>query len=315
MGIDRDGRAHQFPKINTRIPEGEEHRLSKDIYDRWGSEIGASEVVSRRYEPDEDGFPNHWIGQREGSPEPSLERAKSPRAFFYRTLAGRSHHAPGTEAKEAFEAACDYSLEVYKANFPTAVDPRDQTTEYVVIEEATEPWNDFQVPPQWIEEYSSNGGFPPLKRASNIPEKFDSEVRDAIEKHSPGGEGFEWFDSLEEAVEVFEQDFYRDLLVATSNLEYSVVDFWRGGAAHPNFGIEIQSTSMEITVDTESCLVQIDSETGGDHKFRTDGKYISDWGLPRTSNPAKAHKANEEMANLFGDVATIVETCISAMSD
>lgn len=160
---DRNGQIYRFPEIRNRLPEGEEYRLSKDLYERWGAEIGASNVNSRRYEPGESGFPNYWIGQREESPEPSLEDALSPRAFFYRTLAGRSGRAPGVRAKEAFEEACDYSLEVYKANFPEAVDPQTLSNAYTTVEKATKPWEDFQVPPAWELQYIENDGLPPLK--------------------------------------------------------------------------------------------------------------------------------------------------------
>lgn len=160
---DRNGEVYRFPRIPNRIPEAEAYRLSKDLYERWGAEIGASDVNSRRYKPGESGFPNHWIGQRRNSPEPRLEDAKSPRAFFYRTLAGRGNHAPGEESKEAFEAACDYSLTVYKANYPDAVDPQTLLDSYLTAEEDVKPWEDFQVPPAWASRYADNGGLPPLK--------------------------------------------------------------------------------------------------------------------------------------------------------
>lgn len=159
---DRDGERHRFPKIQSRIPAAEEYRLSKTLYERWGAEIGASEVNSRRYKRGENGFPNHWIGQRMGAPEPELKDANSPRAYFYRTIASRSGRAPGTKAKAAFEGACEYSLEVYKANFPTAVDPQTLSTEYTTVERVTKPWHDFQVPPAWDSAY--DGGLPPLIR-------------------------------------------------------------------------------------------------------------------------------------------------------
>lgn len=160
---DRNGEDHHFPKIDGRIPEAEEYRLSKDLYERWGKEIGESEVISRRYKRGESGFPNRWIGQREDAPEPSLDDAESPRAFYYRTLAGRSGRAPGVKAKEAFESACEYSLEVYKANFPEAVDPMTLSTPYTTVEKAPEPWEDFQVPPAWSAMYRDTDGLPPLK--------------------------------------------------------------------------------------------------------------------------------------------------------
>lgn len=160
---DRNAEIYRFPEISSRMPEAEEYRLSKNLYERWGAEIGASNVNSRRYEPGESGFPNHWIGQREGSPEPSLDNAVSPRAFFYRTLAGRSGQAPGVRAKEAFEEACDYPLEIYKANFPEAVDPQTLSNTYTTVEKATKPWEDFQVPPAWELQYIENDGLPPLK--------------------------------------------------------------------------------------------------------------------------------------------------------
>lgn len=161
---DRKGEVHRFPKIGRRLPEGEEYRLSKDLYERWGAEIGASDVISRRYKTGESGFPNQWIGQQEGSPEPSLEDARSPRAFFYRTIASHGGRAPGKKAKEAFETVCDYSLEVYKANFPEAVDPQTLSNKYTTVEKAEKPWNDFQVPATWEESYSDSGGLPPLRQ-------------------------------------------------------------------------------------------------------------------------------------------------------
>lgn len=160
---DRSGESHHFPKIDNRIPEAEEFRLSKDLYERWGKEIGESDVISRRYKRGESGFPNRWIGQREDAPEPSLDDAESPRAFYYRTLAGRSGRAPGVKAKEAFESACEYSLEVYKANFMEAVDPHTLSESYTTVEKATKPWEDFQVPPTWELQYIENDGLPPLK--------------------------------------------------------------------------------------------------------------------------------------------------------
>lgn len=123
-------------------------------------------MISRRYEPTESGFPNRWIGQQEESPEPSLDDAKSPRVFFYRTIAGRSGYAPGERAKENFDEACEYSIEVYKANFPKAVDPQTLSTTYDTVEKATRPWEDFQVPPGWKEQYIENDGLPPLYHQS-----------------------------------------------------------------------------------------------------------------------------------------------------
>lgn len=161
---DLEGEVHKFPKIEERLPEAEAFRLSKDLYERWGPLLGESKVNSRQYEPEEDGFPNQWIGQREGSPEPNLEEAKSPLAFFYRKLAGRSGRAPGAKLKRLFEESCDYSLTVYKANFTNAVAPQDFSKSYITIERATKPWNDFQIPKSWTTKYIDNDGLPPLHK-------------------------------------------------------------------------------------------------------------------------------------------------------
>lgn len=310
---DRDGDKHRFPEIESRLPEGERLRLSEDIYRRWGPEIGASDVNSRRYEPGEDGFPNRWIGQRTGSPEPSLEQAQSPRAFFYRTLAGRSHYAPGNEAEAAFEDACEYSLEVYKANFPVAVDPRDFQTEYVTVEKATKPWDDFQVPPRWRDEYADTGGLPPLTQETTIPVHFGEAVRAAIDRHTPGGTGSEWFDSITDAVERFGDEFYRDVLLAADQSHHPVLDFSRGGAAQPVFDVKLDSTQMTVVVDLDSCLVTIESTIDGTHTVRSENTHIVSWDVPETISTEETHRVLEEQSQWFEDVAQFVETVMVAM--
>lgn len=275
---DREGNVHQFPKIDGRLKEGELLRLSRDLYERWGSEIGESEVNSRRYDPTEDGFPNQWIGQRDDAPEPSLDHAKSPRAFYYRTIAGRSHYAPGEEVEEAFETACEYSLEVYKANFPTAVDPNDLETEYVTVEESIEPWNDFQVPPGWETRYDDNGGLPPLKRNSE-PELSEHD-QGVIERHSPSGSGSQWFSSVEEGREYMREDRYQDLLIAADRSEFHVTDFIRGGAAEPIFKIELEYLTVYIHVDQTEFLITYESTTGDTETLGYDGEKITEWNFP-----------------------------------
>lgn len=312
---DRNGDSYQFPRIESRIPEGEKLRLSQNLYERWGPEIGAADVNSRRYETDEDGFPNRWIGQREGAPEPSLEQAESPRAFFYRTIAGRSNYAPGKEAEEAFEDACEYSLEVYKANFPTAVDPRDLQTEYAVIEEATEPWNDFQVPPRWTEEYSDTGGLPPLERGPRMPERFDEQIRDAIDRRTAGGSGDVWFDSVDDAIERFDDPFYQDILIAADQINYPVRNFRRGGTAQPIFEVSFHSKRMVLDVLPEKCHVTVVSTIGGTHSLRSTGTHLTQWNLPDTDIPEASHEALAEQAHWFDEVAEIVETFMAAMEE
>ncbi|QLD90374.1 hypothetical protein HWV07_15550 [Natronomonas salina] len=270
---DRDGETHQFPKIDGRLREGELYRLSHDLYERWGSEIGVSEVNFRRYEPDDDGFPNRWIGQRVGSPEPSLKQAESPRAFYYRTIAGRSHHAPGIEAEEAFEAACDYSLEVYKANFPTAVNPNDFEIEYVTVEKATEPWHDFQVPPGWANEYADNGGLPPLKRDEAA--SLSTRQQAVVNRHSPGGDGYQWFASRAEAIDRIENEYYADVMIAADQFEGDVIDFYQGGAGHPTFELLVGQITATVVVEDKFCFVRCNSKTRASVSFTTAGETTS----------------------------------------
>jgi hypothetical protein len=270
---DRDGNKHEFPRIDSRIPEGELLRLSRDIYERWGKQIGESEVISRRYEPSDEGFPNRWIGQRTESPEPSLEDAKSPRAFFYRTIAGRSHYAPGTKAEDAFDEVCKYSLEVYKANFPTAVDPNDLQTEYVTVEKATKQWNDFQVPPGWQDRFPDYGGIPPLKQDSNIG--LEEPENSVLEEHGPHGNGAKWFDSEDEAKEHLTNDTYRDVLIAANQSNQNVTDFSKGGAGHPVFEVRYESLKAEIMIDRECCIINCESYIGVGCSFEYDGAEIA----------------------------------------
>ncbi len=302
---DRDGNVHKFPKIDGRLKEGELLRLSRDLYERWGPQIGESDVNSRRYEPSEDGFPNRWIGQREHAPEPSLDHAKSPRAFYYRTIAGRSHYAPGKEAEEAFETVCEYSLEVYKANFPTAVDPNDLETEYVTVEEATKPWNDFQVPPGWGERYSDNGGLPPLKRDSepSLPEHAQA----IIERHSPGGSASQWFSSVEEGREYMTEHPYRDLLIAADQSEYYVTDFHRSGAAHPIFNVEFEHLTAYIQIDRTECLITYESTTGETETLVYDGETITEWNFPDELSVSDSTIVLEELSNDLEEAASFAE--------
>jgi hypothetical protein len=293
---DRAGDTHQFPKINERLPEGELYRLSQDLYTRWGQQIGESEVISRRYEPDESGFPNPWIGQREGSPEPSLEQADSPRAFYYRTIAGRGGYAPGTEAKEAFEAACEYSLEVYKANFPTAVGPNDLTTEYVTVEEANQPWHDFQVPPGWIEKYADNDGVPPLKRTESS--SLSAQQRAVLDRHSPNGEGFQWFASREEGVEFLKDEFYAGVLIAADQIDLDIVGFARGGAAQPTFELDFGELRATAVIEETHCRFQFESPKGAEITFSNDGQLPSDVTVQARSVSAAADISTSVKQNL-----------------
>lgn len=309
---DREGNRHEFPKIESRIPEGERLRLSRALYERWGSEIGASEVNSRMYDPEDEEFPNEWIGQREGAPEPTLERAKSPRAFFYRTIAGRSGYAPGNEVEVQFEQACDYSLEVYKANFPTAVDPGDLETEYVVVEEHVEPWHDFQVPPGWIQRYAETGGLPPLKRTDIIPDHLDSTVRSAIERHTPGGDGETWFESVEEAVDHFGDWFYGGPLLVADQSELTIENFRIGGAAGPIFDLKIDGFSGTLRVFPEGCQFRIESRVAGTHLIESQGRHIVRWDLPETDTPTATHGALVEQRGLFDSVVGIVRDMVSS---
>lgn len=304
----REGETKQFPTIEERLPEGERLRLSRDLYRRWGPEIGASEVVSRRYDPDQARFPNEWIGQREGSPEPSLKDAKSPRAFYYRTIAGRSGHAPGTEAEEEFDAACDYSLEVYKANFPSAVDPTDLTTEYVTIEEAVEPWNDFQVPPGWLDRYDNTGGLPPLKRADDGLSEREHAV---IDHHLPSGDGSTWFESREEGVELVTNKAIGGYLIGASEAKQEVSKFYLGGYGQPVFEVELSDAKATIEVDG-LCRGEIPSAVGGQHSFHSEGELIPHWELPDVSEASAKHRTLEEQSRYFPPVAEFVASVMQS---
>lgn len=291
----REGNTHKFPKIDSRLSEGELLRLSRDIYEHWGPEIGESEVISRRYNPGADGFPNRWIGQRENSPEPSLRYAESPRAFYYRTIAGRSHYAPGEEAEEAFEEACEYSLEVYKANFPKAVDPNDFETEYVTVEKTTEPWNDFQVPPGWEEKYADNGGLPLLKEGptKNLTDEQSAVVR----RHTPDGAGQQWFSSIDEAIELVNNDTYCDLLIAAENTDYKVTNFRRGGAAQPVFEVELASSDPHILIDYQEYQIFFESDEGLTFSLVCEGHSISEWHLPEDVPKTEAVEVVDQLSN------------------
>lgn len=276
---DREGNTHQFPRIKSRLPEGELLRLSRDIYERWGPEIGESEVVSRRYEPGSKGFPNRWIGQRENLPEPSLEHAESPRAFYYRTIAGRSHYAPGEDAEEAFTETCEYSLEVYKANFPRAVDPNDLETEYIVLEKATESWNDFQVPPGWQEKYADNSGLPPLKKKP--AHDLSDEQSEVVKRHSPGGSGHQWFSSEDEAVGLVKDNTYCDILITAHNTDYKITDFYRdGGAAEAIFKVYLDSSIFFISINYNEYDIKFVSNEGSIYTLVCNGHSISEWDFP-----------------------------------
>ncbi|MCU4719675.1 hypothetical protein [Halapricum hydrolyticum] len=302
---DRERNTHQFPKIDARLPEGELLRLSRDIYERWGPEIGESEVVSRRYEPGTDGFPNRWIGQRQDSPEPSLEHAESPRAFYYRTIAGRSHYAPGEEAEEAFNEACEYSLEVYKANFPKAVDPNDLETEYVTVEKATEPWNDFQVPPGWEEKYAENGGLPPLKREQT--DDLSDAQSAVVRRHSPGGSGQQWFSSTDEAIELIEHDGYRDVLIAAHNSDCEVTDFYRGGAAEPVFEIELASSNPQILINHHEYQIVFESSEGSTFTLVCENYSISEWDFPEDVTKFEAMRVIGRLSEDLQDALDFAE--------
>lgn len=305
---DRGGTVHEFPKSDSRYPAGERYRFSQDLYERWGPQIGESIVNSRRYEPDDEGFPNHWIGQRRGAPEPSLDQAESPRAFFYRTIAGRSHYAPGKEAKAAFEASCEYSLEVYRANFPTAVDPNDFTTTYVVIEEATEPWQDFQVPPGWLDEYSETGGIPPLVRGGIDPRELDEEVLDIALRHAPGGTDSQWFESIGEAFRHVTTDRFRQSMLVFDDLDLEVVNFSLGGAGEPVFDVEIPgAVATVIHSGSSEGAVSIESETDDIHCFIVENGYVNEWAMPRVEDPQSTHTALSEQSRWFEAVERIAE--------
>lgn len=307
---DRQGNTHQFPKIDTRIPEGELLRLSRDIYERWGPQIGESEVISRRYEPGDDGFPNRWIGQSENAPEPSLDHAESPRAFYYRTIAGRSHYAPGSEAEEAFEDACEYSLEVYKANFPVAVDPSDLETEYVTVEEAVEPWHDFQVPPGWQERYADNGGLPPLKRDSTatLPEREQA----VVDRHSPGGSARQWFSSTEEGVDLVTNQTYRELLIAADQSNYTVTDFYRSGAAHPIFEVEFEALTATIQIDHDDCLITYESKTEDAVTIAYNGEVVSEWHFPEEVSVSEGVDTLEKLVQDLEAATDFIDTILDA---
>lgn len=250
-------------------------RLSRDLYERWGPKIGESDVNSRRYEPGEDGFPNRWIGQREGAPEPSLERAESPMAFYYRTIAGRSHFAPGKRGETAFEEACEYSLEVYKANFPVAVDPNDLETEYVTVEQASEPWHDFQVPPGWEEKYADNGGLPPLKR--DLSATLSEREKAIVDRHGPGGSGRQWFASRDEGIEWISQRSYRELLIAVDRSHYTVTDVFRSGAGGLVFDVEFDTVSALLSPDSDGVHITYELEGGAICVMMSNGEKVTQW--------------------------------------
>lgn len=300
---DREGKTHQFPEIESRLPEGELLRLSRDIYERWGPKIGEAEVNSRRYEPGKNGFPNQWIGQREDAPEPNLERAKSPMAFYYRTIAGRSHYAPGTEAERAFEQACEYSLEVYKANFPTAVDPNDLKTKYVTVEEATEPWDDFQVPPGWQEKYAQNGGIPPLKR--DATNHLPGRAQDILDRHGPNGTGNRWFSSIEECRELLERESYRQLLVAADRADQSVIDVFRSGAGGLVFEVEFETLDAIFLPDREEILIYPTVESGDIFILRYNGDKLTGLQFPEADSDLST--VTELLENLSHDLPSIAE--------
>ena len=303
----REGDTHRFPKLDRRLPEGERLRLSRELYTRWGQQIGESDVVSRRYEPGQEGFPNRWIGQRAGAPSPSLEHADSPRAFYYRTIAGRSGFAPGSEAEEAFADACDYSLQVYKANFPRAVDPNDLRTEYVTVEEATRPWNDFQVPPGWIDRYADNGGLPPLKRTETTVSKREQAV---IDRHVPAGDGPTWFETRDEAVDLVTNTNIGDYLLGASESDQQVSGFHLGGYGQPIFEVDLDDATMTVEIDSEMCRGEIPSTTGGTHDFWTDDGEIAGWERPATANAEETHSTLAEQARYFPAAATFADAVV-----
>ena len=301
---DRDGNTHKFPKIESRLSEGELLRLSRDIYERWGAQIGESEVISRRYDPDDDNFPNRWIGQRIDSPEPNLKHAESPRAFFYRTIAGRSHYSPGTRAEDEFEAACEYSLEVYKANFPVAVDPEDLQTEYVTVEEAPKPWNDFQVPPRWQEKFPDDGGLPPLKRDMNdLPEP----QRLIIRRHSPGGDDPQWFSSVAAGREfMHDHPTYARMLARVHQLEAPVNGFDINGIGELTFELKYGDVVSTVEIGT---IAWIDIELADGIEIGTtyDGEDLSGLTLS-TLSPSEAIDVLESLKTILPEVVDFADT-------
>ena len=308
---DRKGERYQFPKIEDRLPEGELYRLSRDLYERWGAEIGAADVNSRRYDPDDDAFPNRWIGQRVGSPEPSLDQAESPRAFYYRTIAGRSGHAPGLEAEEAFNEVCEFSLNVYKANFPTAVNPSDLTTEYVTVSEATKPWHDFQVPPGWDDRYTDNGGIPPLKR--DDADSLTPLQQQVVNRHSPGGDGDQWFGSRSEALERIGSSYYADVLVAAEQFDGDVTGFHEGGAGQPNFELQLDARTATVEVEDVICLVSCESPSGATVFFTCDGETTSDVTV-HSDTVADARKIIDEVTRHRQMLIDFADSTLAAMS-
>lgn len=309
---DRDGTVHEFPAIESRFAAGERLRLSRDLYRRWGPEIGQSDVVSRRYEPGDQGFPNRWIGQREGAPEPSLEAAESPRAFFYRTLAGRGGFAPGSEAESDFADVCEYSLEVYKANFPVAVDPQDLQTEYVTVEEATCPWNDFQVPPDWIERYADTGGLPPLKAESGLSER-DQEV---LSRHAPAGSEGEWFDSREQGRELLEHETFGGYLIRANGVdqEFTSVRLNNGGRLQLDTELDGRPFIIEVgefqssLFPTPLTMVRgsVWSGAGSWHRVLASEDCIAEWRSPDVDSITAADRVIQEQAEYYDRVASML---------
>lgn len=118
------------------------------------------------YDEGDERFPNEWVGQTASDPIPSLEDAKSPKAYFYRMFVSRGEDSPGTRAKEAYEESHEHNIEAYRANYPQALHPKDLQTELVTIRKATKPWEDFQMPSEWIEQFEGSSSEPPLKISS-----------------------------------------------------------------------------------------------------------------------------------------------------
>jgi hypothetical protein len=172
---DESGEVHTYPKIEERTKEGERYRLSVEMYRRWGPIVGEAEVSSSIFDSDDDRFPNEWVGQTASDPMPSLEDARSPMAYFYRTFAAKGEGEPGTEAQLAYESVHEFDIEVYQANFPTALHPKDMETELVPVTEDEKPWRRLQLPPEWVERFADNDGIPPIKREVDDPVNEDDD--------------------------------------------------------------------------------------------------------------------------------------------
>lgn len=156
---DRNGTEHEFPRLDERNETAEAYRIFEQVYRRWGPTVGESIINSARYEEDEAGFPNRWIGQTEDDAEPSIEDAVSPLAYYYREYGSHGEGELAREYKDAFDEECEFDLETYRANFPnpTSVDPFDSPLE--TVDKSVKPWEDFHLPVNWATRFD---GIPPL---------------------------------------------------------------------------------------------------------------------------------------------------------